>query len=56
MPQTPQNGGAEIRWKASPYLEVGQVATIFYFSYFLFLLPLLGIFEAYLLSYSIDKK
>jgi ubiquinol-cytochrome c reductase cytochrome b subunit len=40
----------------SPYLEVGQVATIFYFSYFLFLLPLLGIFEAYLLSYSIDKK
>jgi len=40
----------------SPYLEVGQVATIFYFSYFLFLLPLLGIFEAYLLSYSIDKE
>ena len=23
MPQTLQNGGAEIRWKASPYLEVG---------------------------------
>ena len=40
----------------SPYLEVGQVATIFYFSYFLFLLPLLGIFEAYLLSYSIDNE
>jgi len=29
----------------SPYLEVGQIATVFYFLFFLFLFPLIGIVE-----------
>jgi len=29
----------------SPYLEVGQIATVFYFLFFLFLFPLIGIIE-----------
>jgi len=29
----------------SPYLEVGQIATVFYFSFFLFLFPLIGLIE-----------
>ena len=40
----------------SPYLEVGQIATFFYFFYFIGLLPLLGVFESYLLSYSLEEK
>jgi quinol-cytochrome oxidoreductase complex cytochrome b subunit len=40
----------------SPYLEIGQIATFFYFFYFLALLPILGVFESYLLSYSLDDK
>jgi ubiquinol-cytochrome c reductase cytochrome b subunit len=33
----------------SPYLEIGQIATVFYFGYFLFFIPLLGFFEKMLL-------
>jgi ubiquinol-cytochrome c reductase cytochrome b subunit len=29
----------------SPYLEIGQIATFFYFIYFLLIIPLLGFFE-----------
>lgn len=39
----------------SPYLEIGQIATVFYFSYFLILIPMLGFIEKILLSYPIDK-
>lgn len=35
----------------SPYYEIGQIATIFYFGYFLFVLPLLNSFERFLLQY-----
>jgi quinol-cytochrome oxidoreductase complex cytochrome b subunit len=34
----------------TPYLEIGQVATIFYFFYFLFIVPFLGILEKKLLN------
>jgi quinol-cytochrome oxidoreductase complex cytochrome b subunit len=35
----------------TPYLEIGQIATVFYFSYFLFMIPALGFIEKILLSY-----
>jgi len=34
----------------SPYIEVGMIATLFYFLFFIFLIPALGIIEKYLLS------
>jgi quinol-cytochrome oxidoreductase complex cytochrome b subunit len=34
----------------SPYLEIGQIATVFYFFYLLFLIPAIGLFESYLLN------
>ena len=30
---------------ASPYLEVGQIATAFYFAWFVFIVPAVGLFE-----------
>lgn len=36
----------------TPYIEIGQIATIFYFFFFLFLLPALSIFEKYLMTVS----
>ena len=30
---------------ASPYVEIGQVATAFYFAWFLMIVPAVGIFE-----------
>ncbi len=39
----------------SPYLEIGQIATLFYFLYFTLVLPLLGIFEKFLLKIYITK-
>jgi ubiquinol-cytochrome c reductase cytochrome b subunit len=35
----------------TPYIEIGQCATAYYFIYFALLLPSLGQFEAYLLNY-----
>jgi len=35
----------------TPYLEIGQIATFFYFFYFLFIVPFLGIFEKKLLNF-----
>lgn len=37
----------------SPYLEIGQIATVFYFLYFLVIIPVLGFTEKVLLSYSV---
>ena len=34
----------------TPYIEIGQVATVFYFAYFLLMLPALGFFESKLVS------
>jgi len=39
----------------TPYLEIGQVATTFYFLYFLVIIPFLGVFESYLLNYNSDN-
>jgi len=39
----------------TPYVEIGQVATIFYFSYFLILVPIVGKLEKILLKLD-DKK
>ena len=36
----------------SPYIEIGMGATIFYFLFFLMLLPLIGLIESKLISYS----
>jgi quinol-cytochrome oxidoreductase complex cytochrome b subunit len=33
----------------SPFVEVGQIATLFYFTFFIFLIPVLGILEAQLI-------
>jgi quinol-cytochrome oxidoreductase complex cytochrome b subunit len=35
----------------SPYYEIGQFATVFYFAYFLVILPLLNSFERFLMQY-----
>jgi quinol-cytochrome oxidoreductase complex cytochrome b subunit len=35
----------------TPYLEIGQLATFFYFLYFLFIIPALGLLEKKLMSY-----
>jgi quinol-cytochrome oxidoreductase complex cytochrome b subunit len=35
----------------TPYLEIGQLATFFYFFYFLFIIPALGLIEKRLMSY-----
>jgi len=35
----------------SPYYEIGQFATVFYFLYFLLILPLLNSFERFLMQY-----
>jgi len=37
----------------TPYLEIGQIATLFYFVYFLFIIPVLGILEKTLISYKV---
>jgi len=37
----------------TPYLEIGQLATLFYFCYFLFIIPILGLIEKRLMSYDI---
>ena len=33
----------------TPYLEIGQIATAYYFGYFLVIIPLLGLFESKLI-------
>ena len=35
----------------TPYIEVGQIATVLYFSFFCFILPSLGLVEKFLLKY-----
>jgi ubiquinol-cytochrome c reductase cytochrome b subunit len=34
----------------SPFIEIGQVASLYYFSYFLLIIPVLGIMEKRLLK------
>ena len=37
----------------SPYLEIGQIATLFYFGYFVAIIPALGFLEKLLLTYQV---
>lgn len=39
----------------SPYIEIGQIATVYYFAFFLVIIPLLGYFEKYLI-YKISTR
>lgn len=38
----------------SPFIEIGQAASVFYFAFFLVILPLLGLFEKNLIK--ADRK
>lgn len=38
----------------APFIEIGQVATVFYFLFFLVLVPAIGLLENYLVSYGND--
>jgi len=40
----------------SPYIEIGMFATIFYFMFFLFLMPLLGLLEDYLVEFKLNAS
>ena len=37
-----------------PFIALGQLASIYYFSFFLFLIPLIGIIETKLVNYKVD--
>jgi ubiquinol-cytochrome c reductase cytochrome b subunit len=39
----------------SPYVEIGQVATVFYFSWFLIIVPIIGLVENTLFDIALDK-
>jgi ubiquinol-cytochrome c reductase cytochrome b subunit len=39
-----------------PFITIGQFSTIFYFSYFLFLIPIIGLFENTLIDIALDKS
>jgi ubiquinol-cytochrome c reductase cytochrome b subunit len=38
----------------SPFIELGQIATVLYFSYFIFIIPVISIFENTLID--LNKK
>ena len=38
----------------TPYIEIGQIATVFYFAYFLIIIPFFGYFESHLLRMKLD--
>jgi ubiquinol-cytochrome c reductase cytochrome b subunit len=40
----------------SPYVEIGQIATVFYFSWFILILPFIGILENTLMDVATAKK
>ena len=37
-----------------PFIEIGQIATVFYFTYFLVIIPFFGYFESHLLRMKLD--
>jgi ubiquinol-cytochrome c reductase cytochrome b subunit len=40
----------------TPFVEVGQVATVFYFAFFIFLIPILGLVESLLAKASVKEN
>ena len=41
---------------ATPYVEIGQIATAFYFAWFLIIVPAVGLFENSTLDIALDKN
>ena len=41
---------------ATPYVEIGQIATAFYFAWFLIIVPAIGLFENTTLDVALNKK
>ena len=41
---------------ATPYVEIGQISTAFYFAWFLIIVPLIGISENTLMDIATKKK
>ena len=41
---------------ATPYVEIGQIATTFYFAWFLIIVPAIGIFENTTLDVALNNK
>jgi ubiquinol-cytochrome c reductase cytochrome b subunit len=39
-----------------PYLTIGQIATIFYFLYFIIIIPIIGLIENTLFDIANDNK
>jgi ubiquinol-cytochrome c reductase cytochrome b subunit len=40
----------------TPFIEIGQIATVYYFVFFLVFIPVLGIFESFLIKNKIRTK
>jgi quinol-cytochrome oxidoreductase complex cytochrome b subunit len=40
----------------TPYVEIGQVATVFYFSWFIFIVPMAGLIENTIFDIGTDKE
>jgi ubiquinol-cytochrome c reductase cytochrome b subunit len=40
----------------SPYIELGQVCTVFYFSYFLIIVPSISLIENTLIDLAVNKN
>ena len=40
----------------SPYVEIGAVATVFYFSWFIIIVPVIGIVENTLMDIAVSEK
>ena len=39
-----------------PYVEVGQIATVFYFGFLFVIIPVLGRVESFLMRYQVDAE
>ena len=40
----------------TPYVEIGQFATLFYFSFFIVIIPIIGIIENTLIDLALNNK
>ena len=41
---------------ATPYVEIGQIATTFYFAWFLIIVPVVGLIENTFMDLATDRK
>jgi len=49
-------GNRTVRSIDSPYVEIGKIATAFYFSWFILIVPFIGILENTLIGVATDKN